>query len=82
MAHDIDSAESVGGHEAVVEVIRLPAYSRGDGSLVLECSVPALVCHAIGDDFVNMTVCCHERREEENEGEHSGDDSSKEVDEK
>jgi hypothetical protein len=77
VAYDIHGTESVRSDESVVEVVRLPSYSRGDGSLVLERSVPTLVCHAIGDDFVDVTVGCHEGRKEENEGKHYS-----EVDEK
>lgn len=63
MAYDVDAAESVGGYEAIVEVIRLPAYSGRDGVLVLECGVPALVGDTVGDDFIDVPVGKGKRRE-------------------
>jgi hypothetical protein len=34
----------------------LPSNGGGDGSLVFERSIPALVSYAVGDDFVDVTV--------------------------
>lgn len=56
VAHNVDLSKAVGAHEAVVKVIGLPPDGRGNGGLVLERSVPALVCHAVGDDFVDVPV--------------------------
>jgi len=72
VAHDIDLAEAVGAHEAVVEVVCLPSDGGGDGVLVLESSVPALVLRAISDDFVDMAVGSDEGWESDgnNEGLH------------
>jgi hypothetical protein len=72
VAHDIDLAEAIGAHEAVVEVVGLPSDSGGDGRLVLESSIPALVLFAISDDFVDVAVGSDERWESDgsNEGLH------------
>lgn len=67
VADDVDAGEAVGGYEAVVEVVGLPAYGCGDGGLVFERGVPALVCDAVGDDFVDVAVGCDEGGEEEDE---------------
>lgn len=64
------SLEGIGGYEAVVEVVGLPANSCGNGVLVLEGSVPALVFLAVDDDLFNVTVGCHKGRKKEEEREH------------
>ena len=72
VADDVDRAEAIGRYEPVVEVVCLPADSRGNRRLVLQSRVPSLVCHAIGDDFVDVSVGSDERRKREEEGEHRG----------
>lgn len=45
-------------------------YGGGNGVLVLESSVPALVFLAVGNDLVNVAVGCHKGRKQEEEREH------------
>lgn len=45
-------------------------YGGGNGGLVLESSVPALVFLAVGNDLVDVAVGCHKGREKEEEREH------------
>lgn len=61
VAYDIDGAEAIGRHEAVVEVVGLPSDCWWDGSLVTKGSIPALIGDAISDDFVDVTMGSDER---------------------
>jgi hypothetical protein len=67
MAHNIHARKSVRSDEAVVEVVRLPAYGGRDGALILQRRVPALVCDAICDNFVDVTMGSDERWERKGE---------------
>tara|TARA_R110002003_G_scaffold244_1_gene17402 strand:- start:7522 stop:7788 length:267 start_codon:yes stop_codon:yes gene_type:complete len=67
MAHDVHARKSVWGDEAVVEVVRLPAYGGRDGALILQGRVPALVCDAICDDLVDVAMGSNERWERKDE---------------
>lgn len=73
VADDGRGAEGVGGDEAVVEVVGLPANGLRNGALVFQRRVPTLVLFAIGNDLVDMAVSCHKRREKNEEGEHGAD---------
>lgn len=64
VAHDIHAAKPIGRNESVVQVVRLPSDSSRNGILILERSVPALVRHAVGNDFIDVPVGQREGREE------------------
>ena len=70
VANDGRSAEGIGGDKAVVKVIGLPAYGGGDGVLVLEGCIPALVLLAADEDTLDVAVGCHKGRNKEEEGKH------------
>jgi hypothetical protein len=72
VADDVDRAEAIGRYESVVEVVCLPANSRGDRRLVFQSRVPPKICHAVGNDFVDVPMGSDERGECEEEREHGG----------
>jgi hypothetical protein len=73
VAHDINTAEAIWCNKAIVEVVGLPAYSCWDWVLVLQGSVPALVAHAIGNDFFDVPMGKSESGQEcEDKGLHCG----------
>jgi hypothetical protein len=69
VAHDIYASKPIRTHKAIVQVVCLPSHGRGDGSLVFQRGVPALVCYAVGDDFVDMAMGADERRKSDGERE-------------
>src|SRR5689334_1974977 len=74
VAYDVDLAEAIRRHEAIVEIVGLPSYGLGDGILVPEGGVPTLIFHAVGDDLVDVAVGSHEGQyshQSSAEGKHS-----------
>lgn len=56
VAGNVGGTKGIGAHEAVVQVVGAPANGLGNGVLVAEGSVPALVRLAVSDDGFDVAV--------------------------